>query len=379
MIYLASLDEGIEDKLNKYYILHTREAVMDVIADNLHANTILFRTNFISKYFTPSGFEDFCLGARKINPNIIIKTEDEVSPITIDSMTQKIHDVPTLDDLVALIGWYPKEVFDTIKTVTGDIVDQKKQFLSYSAQISELQDINNSLLKQIDDLKSELAMQKLTDESLRSKFNILVSRINYQHNINYNADRTFIVDENSFDKILYIKEITKVQYMDTFIYYLKEILKVMYGMPTRLVVVEGYYADGKVPLYPYLKPHYELTHEDILSGDILMLGMQPKTMSDILRNASNVSFLIVLDRAGYSQPYITGENVEYFFTASDIKDTEYLAEPLDPSRIITYSEDTLSIPYIERFDELDSSNKMSLYSSFPITKSIVDLLSAGDK
>jgi len=379
MIYLASLDEGIEDKLNKYYILHTREQVMDVIADNLHANTILFRTNFVSKYFTPSGFEDFVLGARKINPNVIIKTEDEVSPITIDSMMKKINEVPTLDDLVALISWYPKEVFDTIKTVTGDIVDQKKQFLSYSAQISELQDINNSLVKQVDDLKSELAMQKLTDEALRSKFDIMISRINYQHNVNYNADKTFMVGENSFDKILYIKELTRVQYVDTFVYYLKEILKVMYGMPTRLVVIEGYYADGKVPLYPYLKPHYELTHEDILSGDILMLGMQPKTMSDILRNASNVSFLIVLDRAGYSQPHITGENVEYFFTASDIKDTEYMAEPLDPSRIITYSEDTLSIPYIERFDELDSSNKMSLYSSFPITKSIVDLLSAGDK
>ena len=379
MIYLASLDEGIEDKLNKYYILHTREEVSQVIADNLHANTILFRTNFISKYFTPSGFEDYCLGARKVNPNIILKTEEAVSPITIDSITQKLHDLPTVDDLISLLSWYPKEVFDTIKNITGNIVDQKKQFLSYSSQISELQNINNSLTKEVIDLKNELSLQKLTDESVRSQLNILTSRINYQHNVNYNADKTFLVDENSFDKILYIKEITKVQYVDTFIYFLKEILKVMYGMPTRLVVIEGYYADGKIPLYPYLKPHFELSHEDILSGDILMLGMQPKTMTDILRNASNVSFLIVLDRAGYSKPHISGDNVEYFFTASDIKDTEFMAEPLDKSRIITYSEETLSIPYIERFDELDSSNKMSLYSSFPITKSIVDLLSAGDK
>lgn len=102
-----------------------------------------------------------------------------------------------------------------------------------------------------------------------------------------------------------------------------------------------------------------------------MLGMQPKIMTDVLKNASNISFLIVLDRAGYSEPHITGENVEYFFTASDIHD---LPETFDKTRIISYDDSTLSIPFIDRFNELDTSNKMALYSSFPITKSIIDLL-----
>ena len=31
MIYLASLEEGIDDKLNRYVILHTSEAVADVV------------------------------------------------------------------------------------------------------------------------------------------------------------------------------------------------------------------------------------------------------------------------------------------------------------------------------------------------------------
>ena len=40
----------------------------------------------------------------------------------------------------------------------------------------------------------------------------------------------------------------------------------------------------------------------------------------------------------------------------------------------SYDDSTLSIPFIDRFNELDTSNKMALYSSFPITKSIIDLL-----
>lgn len=371
MIYLASLDEGIDDKLNRYVIVHTREAVAEVVIDNTHANTIIFRKDFISKYYTPSGFEEFMLSARKVNPNLIIKMEEDLDMINFDKMTQKINNTKTLEELITLVSYYPNEVYDTIKTITGTIETHKEKFLEYSAQISELQNRNLSLIEEKEELARRLELQQLTDESLKSRHNILVSRINYQYGVNYNADKTFVVDENSFDKIIYIKEVTRVQYVDTFIYYLREILKIIYGMPTRTVVIESYYADSKPPLYPDLKPHYELNHEDILSGNILMLGMQPKIMTDVLKNASNISFLIVLDRAGYSEPHIIGDNVEYFFTVSDLND---LPDTIDKTRVISYDEGTLSIPFIDRFDELDSSNKMALYSSFPITKSIIDLL-----
>lgn len=371
MIYLASLDEGIDDKLNRYVIVHTREAVAEVVIDNTHANTIIFRKDFISKYYTPSGFEEFMLSARKVNPNLIIKMEEDLDMINFDKMTQKINNTKTLEELMTLVSYYPNEVYDTIKTITGTIETHKEKFLEYSAQISELQNRNLSLIEEKEELARRLELQQLTDESLKSRHNILVSRINYQYGVNYNADKTFVVDENSFDKIIYIKEVTRVQYVDTFIYYLREILKIIYGMPTRTVVIESYYADSKPPLYPDLKPHYELNHEDILSGNILMLGMQPKVMTDVLKNASNISFLIVLDRAGYSEPHIIGDNVEYFFTVSDLND---LPDTIDKTRVISYDEGTLSIPFIDRFNELDSSNKMALYSSFPITKSIIDLL-----
>ena len=371
MIYLASLEEGIEDKLNRYVILHTREDVAEVIIDNIHANTIIFRTDFITKYYTPSGFEEFTRGVRRINPNIIIRTEDDFEATQFDEMTQKINNTRNVSELLTLLSYYPNEVFDTIKKITGSISDNKDQFLGFSAQISELQNRNLSLTEEADELKRQLELQQLTDESIKSRLNTLISRINYQYGINYNADKTFVVDRNSYDKIIYIKEISRVQYVDTFIYFLREILKIIYGMPTRTVVIESYYADSKIDMYKDLKPHYELTHEDVLSGNILMLGMQPKIMTDVLKNASNISFLIVLDRAGYSEPHITGSNVEYLFTVSDLAD---VPDSIDMSRVISYDDSTLNIPYIDRFNELDMSNKMALYSSFPITKAVVDLL-----
>ena len=365
------MGEEIEDKLNRYVILHTREEVSNVAIDNLHSNTIIFRSDFIQKYFTPSGFNEFRDGMKKLNPNLIIKLEEDLDMVNFDTMMQRLAKLGTIDDLVSLISYYPKEVFDTILTLAKGVEDQRDKFLQYSAQISELQNLNNDLNDECDDLRHDVELQKLTNDSISSRLNIMVSRANYQYGINYNIDKTFVVDKNSYDRIIYIKEITRVQYIDTFIYYLKEILKIVYGMPTRLVVIESYYSDAKVRLYPDLKPHYDLTHEDVLSGDVLMLGMQSKIMTDILKNASNISFLIVLDRAGYSEPHITGDNVEYLFTASDIKD---VPDTIDKTRIISYEPDTLSIPFVDGFDQLDSSSKMSIYSSIPITKSIIDLL-----
>lgn len=374
MIYLASLGEEIDDKLSRYTIVHTREDVAKIICDDAHANTIIFRSDFITKYFTPTGFQQYIDGARQMNPSLIINVDDKIEFNSVDVMTRKIHNARSIDDVILLMNRYPKEFLDTLHNITGDIEDKNQKFLSNSTQISQLQNQINSLVDEKEDIKIKLGLKTAENESIRSRLDVLVSRINYQYGLNYNADKTFTTDGHSYDKVLYIKEITRVQYVDTFLHYLQEILRVVYGMPTRVVVIESYYADSKVMQYPHYKPHYDLTQEDVLSGDVLMLGMQPKLMNDILRNASNVSFLIILDRAGYSEPHVTGDNVEYLFTVSDLKDCP---GEIDRMRTISYSPDTLSIPFIDGFGKMDSSQQMSAYSSFPIMKSIIDLINSG--
>ena len=108
-----------------------------------------------------------------------------------------------------------------------------------------------------------------------------------------------------------------------------------------------------------------------MAGDILMMGMQPKLMTDILKNPSNISLLIVLDRCGYIAPHIKGENVEYLYTVSDVED---IPKEVPRSRIISYQEDTLYIPLVENFQELDKGERISKYSSMEIIKQIVSLI-----
>lgn len=110
------------------------------------------------------------------------------------------------------------------------------------------------------------------------------------------------------------------------------------------------------------------------SGDILMLGMQPGLMHDILQNPSGISVLIVLDRAGFAFPHIKGDNINYFYTASDTAD---IPEKVSRSRIISYRDDTLFIPMVEGYGALDDGQRMSRYSSFDITKRVISLVEGG--
>ena len=142
-------------------------------------------------------------------------------------------------------------------------------------------------------------------------------------------------------------------------------------MPTRVLCIEGYYAEGKIDQYPQLKPHHNLIERDVLKGDILMLGMQPKLMQDILKNASNISILIVLDRGGYAVPHISGDNVEVIYTVSDLKDKP---EWIPNGRCISYSNDSLFIKYLKDFDKMDITTRIGAYSSMSIMKKLVQLI-----
>lgn len=374
MIYLASLDEAIEDKLSRYTFIHDKASLAKVVCETDKANTIIFRKEFVEKYFTPTGFDEYCRGIKSLNPNLVIRIDNPETIETLDSMTRKIINCRNMREILMLASAHEKEFTDTILQMATASKRERDAMLYYSTQISQLQTQASSLIDEIEDIKSELNNEQQTKLEYQSKYNNLVARINYQYGVNYNADKVFEVAGHSYDKVLYFKEISRVQYTDSFIYYLQQILKIVYGMPTRVLVIEPYYADGKVEQYPKLKPHYALTQEDVISGDVLMLGVQPNTLQDILRNASNVSFLIILDRAGYSKPHVYGDEVEYFYLTSDVKDKPNHVHDL---RCISYADHTLNIPHVDNFNTLDDSAKMTIYSSYPIVKSIVGLINGG--
>lgn len=371
MTFLASLTEEIADKVEGYYIIKTKEELDKVIVNTKQNNKVIIRRDFAQEYFTPSGLMKFKKNAEYINRNIIIELDEHSDILTEDKFKKKVVKATSIEELISLAVTYPKEFMDTIKSMSADDSARRNELLAASNKVSRLQAIIDEKNTLISDLQSAVSMEQANKINSQMKLDALIKRINYQYNADVDETKMFSVDKNSFDKIIYIKEITRVQFVDSLVYYLKEIFKVLYSMPTRLTVIEGYYADGRTRLYPNLVPHYKLKERDVLSGDILMLGMQPHLMSDILKNPNNVSILIVLDRGGYMSPHIRGTNVEYFYTASDIND---IPQNIPRSRIISYNEETLYIPLIEGFEELDDSEKMSKYSSTEIVKRITALI-----
>lgn len=371
MTYLASLTEEMADKVQGYYPIKTKEDLDIVVCNNRQNNTVIIRRDFATKYFTPSGLQQYIENVKAFNRNVDIKLDEKSLVMTMPRMISKLAEVNDPEEYSDLLCTYPKEFLDAMKFLLRDESMHQKELLNASGDVSRLQAIIDEYANDKADLAHKLDVEQENKFFVQTKLSTLVNRINFQYNADVDEKTMFVQNEHKYDKILYFKEITRVQYMDSFIYYLKEILKVLYSMPARLLVIEGYYASGKERLYPGLVPHHKLTEEDVLSNDVLMLGMQPKLMHDILQNPSNISILIVLDRAGFISPHIRGKNIEYFYTASDRSD---IPDNVPNSRIISYKDDTLFIPMIEGYDKLDNGQRISKYSSLEIVKNIISMV-----
>lgn len=371
MTYLASLVEQVGDKLEGYHIIKTKAELEQIITDNTVANKVIIRDDFASEYFTPSGLLVFVKNARRMNRNLIIEISKDEEVKYVDALKKKMRDSKDVDELVTLALLYPKEFQDCINVLTTSMEDYQREILAAANKVSRLQTIIESQKREISTLQEALNLEQQNKMFAFSKLDSLVKRINHQYGVKVDEATLFEVEGNKFDKVLYFKEFTRVQYTDTFLYYLKEILKILYGIPVRYVVVESFYSTLAPNLYPSLTPHFKLRESDVIAGDILMLGLQPKLMQDILKNASGISILIVLDRCGYAHPHIRGKNVEYFFLASDVKD---VPRDIPKERVISYSDETMVIPYVRDFDSLDTNTKMTKYSSFNVTKKVISCI-----
>lgn len=371
MIFLASLTEEIKDKLEGYQFIKTKDELNRIIVDNQHFNKIIISRGFAQEYFTPSGLQEYIDDAKEINKNLVIEVDESAKLVSKESIVTKLSKVWDIEELIHIAVKYPKEVLDAIHNLTREDLDRQRMLLEASNAVARLQGVIDDMAIERENAEHALSIEQSNKYQAQSKLDALVKRINYQRSAIVDADHIFEVDANKFDKVLYFKEITRVQYTDTFLYYLAEIFKVLYNMPTRFVAIESYYAEGKVELYPNLVSHHQLKERDVLFGNILMLGFQPKLMQDILKNSSNVSLLIVLDRGGYKLPHLHGDNVEYFYIASDMAD---VPKGIPVSRVVSYNEDSLFIPFVKNFSKLDDTARMSKYSSMGITKRIISLV-----
>lgn len=331
---------------------------------------IVITKKFADTFFTYSALCDFVEYSAAIAPHVRIVVEDTIHDNAIEVVRQ-IQDYKNPDELIYAIEQNPSKVISTIQLLCKSYIQARDESAVANNKLA-------TMLVQIEDLKKELEYAKQDYEKLHSvknevdaKLHALVSRVNYRYEKTVNPDEMFVAKHNSYNHVLYIKEISRVHYTDTLLYYLQEILKTLYNVPVRTVVIGPYYSYGQEKLYPSFKPHWNLSYRDVYCGNIYMAGYQPKVMKDVLQNSNHVNYLIVLDRGGYQFPHIDCKNTSVVYTASDLKD---VPEDIDFSKVISYDQSSLNIPYIENFDALSPEDKIQKYSSMTVTKELIKRL-----
>ena len=370
MKHIACVHPDNDEIIKGNVCLTTISDLYKAVADeNVHE--IEIRKDFAESYFTPSGLAHFVENAQTLNSQLVVNVEGVMSMFD-DNAVKDLMSLKTVEELIFSIENKPKEIIDTIQMLCREYLSTSYETLVANNKVATLHLQNTSLQSKLDavlDDRHELIEVK---NSYESKFNTLVSRINFKYNKTVSPESLFQVTGSRYDKILYIKEITRVHYTDTLVYYLQEILKTLYSVPTRLVVIEPPYAYSRAALYPNCKPHFDLTYSDVYKEDIFMAGLQSNLMEDILNNSAAMNYLLVLDRSGYGAPHIRGEGVEIVYCVSDLKDATTLSLPTD--RLISYSSTTMNIPFIERFDSLSMEERIAKYSSMPVMKSLIELI-----
>lgn len=374
MIYTCSLQNKSSEAISGHIIIRTLEDLYRAIG-NSDTREIYLENDFVDKFFIPKTLAVFIKEAESINRFLKIHVSEKYK--TSDNKAiEKLKSLRTREDFLNYI-MKDKDSIRIIRMLYEAYEADKRDILLATSKISTMHLENSDLRKKLDIAESKTNVTEELYKSVVSKLDTLVSRINYKYgkSIDTKAMDAVHIPFRKYDKILYVKEITRVTYVDTLLYYLQEILRTLYAMPVRFIVLEAPYAYSRSELYPRCKDFMKATFKDVSQDDIFMAGFQAEMVKDILKNPSNVKFLIVLDRTGWYIPYIHGDGVEHVYTVSDVED---LKINLPMKRIISYNKDTLFIPHLKEFTNMSMEEKISKYSSMEIVRALIELLERGD-
>jgi len=225
MIFLASLEQNMDDKLEGYQHISTREELNQIVCDNKQVNKVIVRRDFAEEYFTASGLEEYIRCAKALNRNLIIEMEVPSKTKISSQLKDKLRRAKTTEELTTLSIKYPKEFKDVIDNFLKEDNNAQSTILAAENRVSRLQAIVDEQKRKLEEMEQALSLEQTNKFLAMSKLDALIKRINYQYNVGVEEGKMFEVSEHRFDKILYFKEYTRVQYMDSFIYYLRRFLK----------------------------------------------------------------------------------------------------------------------------------------------------------
>ena len=268
MKYVAAIEDVLDYKLEGYYKIPSKVELDKVVCNNRDSiSTVVLLPDFVNEYFTPSGLVSYITNTAKVNNKLIFDTSRIGALTSVTEFSKKLHSAKTVNEVLLIACKYEKEFMDTLGYLTSEDTEYQNSLLNLEARINSMQNELHSKEIEIEALRHQVKNEQDVKLNLSNRLSSLVSKINYQYNINLNPNELFTLNKNSYNKILYIKELTRVQYVDSLVYYLKEILSVLYGMPTRVCVIESEYASGKVSQYRDFVPMFRMKERDILQRD----------------------------------------------------------------------------------------------------------------
>lgn len=284
----------------------------------------------------------------------------------------------TPDFLIDYILSNPELAIPELRRLLNVDAALKAETIALHSRLDTLVLENVKLQEEKEKLLEDLSRQQSETERLQAKHNALLAKINQQYHVAYDEDNIegFNISVCRYDKILYIKELTRVHFVDSLLYYVQCILNTLNDKPTRFLVIEKEYSFSSTRLYPNHTPHNNLTYSELKTADICSIGFQKDIINSVLQNPSNAKYLIVLDRSGHDFLAIKGDRVRTLYTMSDLEDNKYFGAP--PDITISYNTDTFYVPVIEDFDRMSDAERINAYSSLESTKALITTIEGKD-
>lgn len=238
------------------------------------------------------------------------------------------------------------------------------QAATKSAEIEEHKNRANELEKKINELNSEIEDNKKNYARLENEIKSTGKMITMYSPLKLNSIKTGV------RAIIYFKEITPVQYINTLVTSIHDYVSTILRMKTKLIIYDqpGDFSQVYTPIPIIDNAAYFRSCEDVKSvyPKVVFIETNPVYISDILK--SHYEVIIIYDRLKKNTNIVDGSIVNQFNvigSLSHIVKLESQGIKMDKSRIITNlgsCKECISIPTIQEYKTKSKAAKLTAYA-----------------
>lgn len=268
-----------------------------------------------------------------------------------------------------------KEQLDDIESMLGVIIKSNgfEDMKKLVTRVAELESSKQELLHQNITLSSELKECEFKTANLSKQNIMLLNSLEYKADnlLEYPSIRINNIKNNKIKIVIYIKEISKPQYINSFMLQLLYYMNKKYSKTkekTKMVIFDTRKDWGLLynPLPVVTVDNYAAKKDELLKEPILVYSeVNNFFLSDIVSDFG-CEYLIVYDRTGKSEDLFKGQAVIKFYTLSSDDEFERLhmrLNDLEAGRIIMNKSSINSAIQLREIEDYSSGTTNNFYFS----------------